>query len=533
MTRKKSLKLFVAFVLFGSVSQLFAQTKMENAKGQKVEVLSLDELSIKKIDGKKARVLVGNVAFKKDNVIFKCDSAIQFLDDETIYAYKNVTFNQGDSLLLTGDQLIYSDKTEMAEITGKLVYMTDGKMKLRTTALYYNMASEIAYYLDSAYITDAQNVLYSKKGYYHATTKDMFFKTRVHLKNPDYNITTDTLRYNVGTENSYFKGPSTITTKEGQFLYCENGVFYSKGSEVRLGKNSLLRDAGQTLYGDSLYYNSKTGIGYAYRRALLSDTSKKLEIQGNYAMYNKNDDSYLITDSLQMLQYENGDSIYLSSDTLRLFYDSTHTKRIALAYPHVRIFNKKYQAVCDSMVYYQSDSMIEYFGSPVFWMDSFQITGVHIKAKLNKDGIEKVFLTENALMGQRHPNNQYDQIAGDSMTAYFKAGNIKHVEVHSSASAIYYLLEGDSALIGVNNVSATKASIRFGKKGINSLSFIQKGESTVIPAKEVNPLALIIGSFAWQGKLRPYTPSGIYYRAPVKNKVEASDESGEEAASPE
>lgn len=503
-----------AFILLLSLapSYLLAQEDEEKSKiaGGKVEVISLDQLSYTKIDGKKVRILVGNVVFKKDEVIFKCDSAIQFVEDEQIYAYNNVRFNQGDTLTLTGDELFYNEKEEKLDVRGKRVFMTDGKMTLTTKALFYDMANEIAYYVDSAYITDGENKLSSIKGYYYAKSKDMYFKKRVRLKNPDYNVKTDTLRYNVANENSYFIGPSHINTKEGQYLYCENGIFYSKGSEVNLGKNSLLRDKGQTLEGDSLYFNSKTGLGYAYKRAHLVDTVKSLDVQGNYAEFNKKDDSYMITDSLQMIQYEGEDTLYLSSDTLKIFYDSTKTKRIALAYYNVRIYNRSYQATCDSMAYFQSDSIIDYHGDPIFWMDSFQITGVNIRAKLGEDGIEQVFLKGNALMGQKHPFEQYDQIAGDSMTAYFKKGNIKKVDVHSSARAIYYVLEGDTALVGVNDVKAQKAVIRFGKDGIKTLAFIQKGESFVTPAKQVNPKTLLINGFKWSGNQRPYTAEQIF-----------------------
>ena len=499
----------------------YAQSEVKTKKG-KVEVISLDKLSYKKIDGKKVRILVGNVAFKKDNVIFTCDSAIQFIEEETIYAYENVKFNQGDTLKLTGDELVYDELKESATVTGKLVTMTDSKMNLRTTSLFYDMQNEIAYYLDSAYITDADNVLHSIKGYYYAKSKDMYFKKRVRLNNPEYNIKTDTLRYNVNSENSYFIGPSHIRTVDGDYLYCENGVFLSKGKEVKLGKKSLLRSDGQLLTGDSLYFNSATGLGYAYKRARLLDTAKNLEVLGNYAEYNKFDDSYLISDSLLMIQYDENDTTYLTSDTLKLFYDSTKTKRIALAYYHVKIFSNGYQAACDSMAYHSSDSLIDYFGSPVIWMDSFQITADDIRITLKEDNIDRVWLKNNSIMGQKHPYEQYDQIQGDSMTAYFVEGKVKRISVHSSAKAIYYLLEGDTALLGANDITSKRAVVRFGENTIEKISFIEQGESNVIPAKSVNPAQLILQGFSWRGIERPYSPNGVFKKQKAISKHDST-----------
>lgn len=499
---KNRITLLLVCLLLGP-GVLLAQTEVSDGSGGQVEVINVDNLSYKKIDGKKVRILVGNVAFQKDNMIFKCDSAIQFIDDELIYAYRNVRFNQGDTLLLTGDELIYDDSKEFVEIKGETVVMTDSKMNLRTTALYYDMGNKVAYYLDSAYITDAQNILWSQKGYYYTETKNMFFKTRVRLKNPDYDIRTDTLGYNVTTENSSFKGPSHINTKEGDYIYCENGVFKSSSNEINLGKNSFLRSESQFLYGDSLYYNSSTQRGFAYKHARLLDTTKNFEVSGNYAEYDRKTDAYMVTDSLLMVQYEKNDTVYLTSDTLKLFYDSTHTKRIALAYQNVRIFSGNYQAVCDSMAYHSSDSMVEYFGRPVFWMDSFQVSSQFIKMFMKDGDVDRIKLDANALLGQKHNYGMFDQIGGDSMTAHFKKGKIKNLDVHSTSKAIYYLLEGDTALFGVNEVEAKRAQVRFKNNSIDRLAFIQEGSSYVTPASSVSPFSLRLSGFVWRGTERP------------------------------
>ena len=506
----KSKSIILLICLLVGLSQLFGQTETGSGTSGNVEVINVDNLSYKKIDGKKVRILVGNVAFQKDSMIFKCDSAIQFIDDEMIYAYQNVRFNQGDTLKLTGDELTYDDTKEFVEIKGETVVMTDSKMNLRTTALYYDMLNKVAYYVDSAYITDAENKLWSQKGYYYTQSKNMFFKTRVRLQNPEYDVKTDTLGYNVATENSSFKGPSHITTKDGDYIYCENGVFESQGNQVRLGKNSFIQTEGQFLYGDSLYYSSATQRGYAYKHARLIDTTKNFEISGNYAEYDRKDDSYLVTDSLLMVQYDGSDTVYLTSDTLKLFYDSTRTKRIALAYKHVRIYSSGYQAVCDSMAYHSTDSIVEYFGKPVFWMDSFQVSSQFIKMFMKDGDVDRILLNTNAILGQKHEFAMFDQIGGDSMTAFFKKGKIRKVDVHSSSKAIYYLLEEDSALVGVNEVESKRAQIRFKENNIEKLSFIQESSSYVTPAKNVSPLSLRLTGFTWRGVERPYDPEGLF-----------------------
>ena len=109
------MRVFIA-AFFLIISQCaFAQDGDKNRPKGKVKILGpIENVQFKKINGKRARIMVGNVAFQKDEVIFKCDSAIQFIEDEVTYAYRNVRFNQGDSLRLTGDEMVFDDPLKLS-----------------------------------------------------------------------------------------------------------------------------------------------------------------------------------------------------------------------------------------------------------------------------------------------------------------------------------------------------------------------------------------------------------------------------------
>lgn len=517
MTKQLIIILLSFFFLPGA---LLAQEEEED---RKVEVLSLKNLKYTRINGKPVRILTGNVAFKKDKVVFRCDSAIQFEKDELIYAYRNVRFDDGDSVsLIGGDSLVYNDKNGKADISGETLILSDKKMTLRTSRLFFDLNKNMAYYLDSAYITDAENRLSSRIGYYYADSRTLYFKKNVRLDNPDYQVRTDTLQYNVRTETSVFKGPTEITSKEGDYVYCEDGVFNTILNTMRLGKNSFLQSENQQLSGDSLIYNAKTGMGLALKHVELLDTNRRLIVEGNYATYDRKLDAFMVTDSARMIQYEN-DSIFLSGDTLRFYYDSLREHQIAVLYHHVRIYSNDYQAVCDSMHYSSADSTVKYYGDPVFWLGEFQISATKITAKLDSAGLKQVFLHSSSVMGKRHDDQRFDQISGDSMTAVFQEGEVHRIFVHSTAQSIYFLFDEDSASIGAQKINAHRARIEFKEGDINILSYQKTTSSHTTPAKDVRPSDFIIGGFKWRGIQRPNSPEDVFY-TPLISPPEALPE---------
>src|SRR5437868_5509333 len=95
--------------------------------------------------------LLGHVSFKHENAIMTCDSAWLYKKENNLEAFGNVKINRGDSVTMTGRHLIYSGNTKQAQMFEDVV-MTDGKMKLNTSKMDYNMTDDIGSYNDSAHI---------------------------------------------------------------------------------------------------------------------------------------------------------------------------------------------------------------------------------------------------------------------------------------------------------------------------------------------------------------------------------------------
>ena len=107
--------------------------------------------------------------------------------------------NDSDTAHIYSNHLRYLGNTKLAYLDGN-VKLTDGHATLTTPDLEYDMQTNIGTYKNGGKVVNKKTVLTSKEGYYYADLKDVYFKKNVQLKDPAYNIDTDSLLYN--TENT-------------------------------------------------------------------------------------------------------------------------------------------------------------------------------------------------------------------------------------------------------------------------------------------------------------------------------------------
>ena len=177
-------RFFLILIMMAMPFWLFAQ-KPSRIKLEHADVIEFDN----EINPNADRLL-GNVGFSHENAFMYCDSAYLYKETNTLEAFGNVRIKRGDSLTMTGKHLIYLGDSRLAQVFENVV-MRDRQMTLNTERLDYNMETEVAFYLDSAHIVDAGDVLTSKLGYYYSNSRDMFFRKDVVLTNPNFKLTCD------------------------------------------------------------------------------------------------------------------------------------------------------------------------------------------------------------------------------------------------------------------------------------------------------------------------------------------------------
>ncbi len=468
-----------------------------------VEINRADELSSAKRDGRDILLLKGSVAFRQADVLMYCDSAYQFKETNSLTAYGHVHIIQNDSINLYGDKLDYDGNTRYAIVYNN-VTLQEGKMTLKTDRLDYDMANKKAFYTNKGVMHDVENHLTSQRGYYYPRTHDMYFSQNVVLVNPSYILTADTLQYNTLSKKTFFHGPTNIVSKK-DFLYCETGWYNTINNTAEFGPNSYMKTDSQYLFGDSLYYDRNKSFGKAIGHVRMIDSSEKMLIEGGYAEdYGKSSKTF-VTQHVLATKGLQKDSMYLTADTLKSGYDSTGKYHILHAFQHVRIYNKQFQAKCDTAIYSFVDSTIDMRIDPIMWFDKYQATSKRILVHTKNNRVYKADFLQNAflIMPEDTVNLRFSQVKGRDMYGHFKDNELNVVDVIGNGESIYYVKDESKKYIGVNKIVSSNIRIGVKDRKISTISFIKSPDADLLPVPTVGTQEGRLPGFKWRTSEKP------------------------------
>lgn len=286
------------------------------AQGRQIEIRSSELVKGFQASGF-ARII--RPVFVHEGSTLASDSADFNQAANTFEAFGHVVITQPSGTVIYSDHLNYDGNTKLAVLTNN-VRLIDGDATLTTDHLTYNMTTKIGTYVGGGKIVNGKNVLTSKNGYYFETSRDAYFRYDVVLTTPDALIKTDTLRYNSTSKIAYFYGPTNIYGKDDT-LYTENGTYNTQSDQARFGKNNLYTQGSKSLTGDSLFYDRKAGYGRAIGNVIFIDTAEKAQLRGGIGIYQKAEESILVTINPYVVFISESDSakvdsIWMTADTL-------------------------------------------------------------------------------------------------------------------------------------------------------------------------------------------------------------------------
>lgn len=481
-----------------------------------IELRQADEL--RKGANKDIQILKDNVIFYHEGAYMYCDSAYLYEQSNMFEAFSNVKIDQGDTLFVYGDYLHYDGQTQLAKLRGN-VRMEDNQATLFTDSLNYDRVENLGYYFDGGLLVDEQNELTSYWGQYNPDSHEALFSDSVKLVNEQYTLFADTLKYNTLSKIADILGPSTIVSDSG-YIETTRGWYNTITDDSELLDRSIVysNNNDKSLTGDTIYYNRASGYGIVHGNMLLQDTARKVILQGNYGYYDEKTEFALATDSAFAVEYSQKDSLFIHGDTLTMLTDSID--REMKAYHNVRFYRNDLQGVCDSMEFISKDSILYMYKDPVLWHENNQIIGEEMNIFMNDSTIEMVHIKNYAFNIQdRQKDDQYNQLKGRDMKAFFRDGELYHILVEGDAQSLYYLEEDDGSIIGLNKTESAYLSMDILK---NELQKLKLWSSTTA---EVNPLSLLkpeekkLKGFIWYDNVRPLNKLDIF-RKPEKNQNE-------------
>lgn len=521
---------FFVFIGFKTSAQVFNDSLLNDTSKNVINILPGAEYMGPADNDLSQIKFVGNARFSQDSVFMRCDVGIIERNLTFLKAVGNIIVNQGDSLYLYGDSLDYDGETKIAIVRGN-VRLEKGDMTLSSPSLLYNTNTNIAYFTKGGKVVSKKNnnTLTSNKGYYYSNTQQLSFKENVVLTNPEYTMTSDTLDYNENSEIAYFSG-NTFIKGEGNLIFCKNGYYDTRNDISEFNQDAYLISDGHKIEGQKLYYDRNTGFGKAIGKVTLTDTANKIVVDGDYGSRNeKTHNSFVTGNTLVSKWFEEGDTLFLTADTIRVLKNELTDKNSMYSYHNVRFYKKDIQGVCDSMVYLQSDSLLKLYQEPIIWSENSQMFGDTIYIQMANNKIEELRFRKNSFIIDavsffdsitKSPilTKQYDQIKGKFITGYFAQDSIRKVIVTGNGQSIFYTGEEGKRKQGLNRIDCSDIEIRFEKNKVDEILFIKEPTGKLIPIQDVKSEDEILKGFKWKIELKPLSKKDL-----MRNNVKLFD----------
>lgn len=458
-----------------------------------------------------AQILIGNVAFRHDSVYMYCDSACFYEKTNSLEAFDNVKMVQGDTLFLYGDYLFYDGNTQIAQVRYN-VRMENKNTTLLTDSLNYDRIYNLGYYFDGGTLMDEENVLTSEWGEYSPATKISVFNYDVKLVNPKFTLTSDTLRYSTATKIANILGPSDIVS-DANHIYSELGFYNTQIGQAELLDRSVLTNEGKRLIGDSLFYDRVKGYGEAFDNVIMTDTVNKNMLTGDYCYYNELTKYAFATKKAVVVDYSQGDSLFMHADTLQMYtyYLNTDSMfRETRAYHKVRMYRADVQGVCDSLVFSSKDSCLTMYYDPILWNNNQQLLGEKIMIYMNDSTIDWAHIQNQALSVEQLDSTSYNQVTGKEMKAWFQGGEMRKVDMIGSVRLVYYPMESDSTLIGMNVSETSLLNMFLENRKMKKMIMSPKSNGTLYPMLQRPPEKMKLDNFVWFDYIRPLDKEDIF-----------------------
>ena len=291
-----------------------ASSSPGNTRTTRIRIDNADLISNNEDLAPGVQKLIGNVRFLHGNTLMTCDKAEYNRSQNTFFATGNVFVNEGDTLTLRSDQMLYTGDDQLIKAFGHVV-LTHKTTTLRTDTLDYDRMREQAYYFCSGTITDDKNTLESQIGVYRVPDDMVDFYLDVHAWDPEYNMYSDTLHYHTETKIITVEGPTNIYSDKNR-IYTEQGSYDTQSGVTDGYRNNRVSYGRRMLRSDTLHYDRQGGYARAVSRVEIQDTAQRAAVYGDFAEYFEAQDSIIFPRRPKAVQVLDRDTLYSRADTM-------------------------------------------------------------------------------------------------------------------------------------------------------------------------------------------------------------------------
>ena len=288
----------------------------------KVVDFSADVMRPVKIADSSALSLVGHVVFYHNGAVITCDSAIRF-NDRMMDCYNNVIINK-DSTFIYGDRAEYNGNFNTARVFSTLVKIVDKDATLYTYNFSFNTLDNIGHYTGGGTMLQKENRLESRDGYYYADNRELIGVHDVEMKNPDYQLKSDSVSYNLDSEIARFYTRSYIWNKDDEFLTALKGSYDRKADLYTFTDQSYILTKTREVWADTILYKQNVQDALLVNNVQVADDEQQAVAFGDLIQYWGKERKALLTRDPVVASFQESDSskrdtLYMRADSMFVF----------------------------------------------------------------------------------------------------------------------------------------------------------------------------------------------------------------------
>jgi hypothetical protein len=150
------------------------------------------------------------------------------------------------------------------------------------------------------------------------------------------------------------------------------------------------------------------------------------------------------------------------------------------------------------------------YKDPVLWQKNQQLLGEQINIYMNDSTIDWAHVINQALSVEQIDSTLYNQVSGKEIKAYFKDKQMRKVEVIGSVRVVYYPMDSDSTLIGMNVSETSNLDLYLKDQKLERMVMKPKSTGTLYPMTQIPADKKKLANFVWFDYLRPINKEDIF-----------------------
>lgn len=306
----------------GSYARLAADAAaMQQQPGQQkkmIDMISDDSYMIDYGDST-IFILVGNFAAHHNGAVILADSAVRY-GNQSFECFGNVLINQNTTYIY-GDRAEYNRDLNRATVYSDLVKIVDGDATMYTYNCTFDTHEKVGEFFGGCYAVNNDNLLEADHGYYYTDTHELIAVDNVEMRNDRYEMTGDSVIYNVQTDYAQYFDNTHMWNDKGEYMYADAGTYDKQLDLYKVTRNGYILTGEREIWGDSIDYRRTEGHIIARHDIQVDDTLQKVLGFADYGEYWEQPGNAFITRRPSMINYDpqQVDSLFMRADTVWLY----------------------------------------------------------------------------------------------------------------------------------------------------------------------------------------------------------------------